>query len=82
MSDCKGKVGVFFMLFKPSCRLFVMIMILRAMADIGIADGASYFAFLIFLAVTVHCIGVGQVLLYREISRERENADSPWSPSA
>jgi Mn2+/Fe2+ NRAMP family transporter len=35
---------------------------------------AAYLALLVFGAISVHYIGVGQTILYREISRRREAA--------
>jgi hypothetical protein len=34
---------------------------------------ASYIALLVFGAISVHYIGVGQTILYREISRTKTN---------
>ena len=41
---------------------------------IGAAFGAvAYLALIVFGAISVHYIGIGQTILYREISRNKEN---------
>ena len=49
-----------------------------AAAVVGVVFGvlamlASYIAVLVFGAISVHYIGVGQTILYREISRTKTN---------
>jgi membrane protein implicated in regulation of membrane protease activity len=49
-----------------------------AAAVVGVVFGvlamlASYIALLVFGAISVHYIGVGQTILYREISRTKTN---------